>query len=334
MKKKKKKKKRIYLACHKKRALAFLIDFSFMIIMAYLCLLKIYPQPKLEYLTVRLSLIQHVIIEWKTIFILLVIPPLPTTLLLYYYSRTPGQFCMNLMTKSYLHRNHDITLKQAFIKIYSSYCFNILFIGIPNLLSILGRKKRSLNDKVAKTFVTQIKRPSKKTWIARVSSIFLLCWLIPINLILWKKIITNFKLKKLGIELFTKNAPSLLERKKQRGIVKKIRTPTQFRSFFQELRWSLIWQDMERHLHLLTPNSRLLVSLNLESYKTGLPYDIKFSHLEKTKRKGYYKLYYYRIDQDRNIKNLEFFYLTRNNKYWQLDHSKLFLNHFLGKTST
>ena len=90
-----------------------------------------------------------------------------------------------------------------------------------------------------------------------------------------------------------------------------------------------MWNDLERHMHLLTPSSQILVGLNLDLYKKSLPKDIIFSKVEKTWRKNYFKLYYYRKEENKQTKNLDFFYLTKIKNEWKLDQSPIFLNYFL-----
>ena len=325
------KKKLFNKASDKKRVASFLIDILLSFII--LCLLIYLLLEKDNYeTTLSLFLKKNTLIPWIYLFICLVIPVIPNTISIYLSSRTLGQILFNLKMRSLTNYRGQISFLQAFLKSIISYWSCLFFFSIPQLISLLINNKKSLSEKISQTLVLE-KFPSKreKNSAIRVFAIFILLLITPSYFLFWKKIITRSTITPKGVEIFYKSKSNILEIKKERGFTKKIRKPKDFMDFFQELRWSLIWKDLERHMHLLTPSSKLLVSLNLDLYKKSLPEDIKFSHIQKTDRKNHYKLYYNVVKPKKQKKDLEFFYLTKKNEHWQLDHSKLFLNYYLGK---
>lgn len=328
-------KKRIYQEATKgKQALAGIFDLCLSLFLFVFTLIEILSAKNLS-TRFDLLLQNNLIIPWSIILFSLLVGILPHTLSLFVFSKSFGQLTLGLKTYSMTHSRGKINLLSSALKALLSLVEGLLFSFVPHLLAVLSLKIHLPSDRLCHLRVIEkVKEKRKTSSFSRVASIFFLLWILPTHLIFIKKVYTNTKPKIAGWELFEKNKPSLIASKKQRNLKKRIRTPNNFKEFFQELRWSLIWKDYERHMHLLTEKSRLLVSLNLDLYKRSLPADIRFSHLEKTDRKNLFKLYYAALDKEKKNEHLEFFYLTKKNKLWQLDHTKLFLKYYLGPTGS
>ncbi len=266
-------------------------------------------------------------ISYLLILSFLVLFPLPLILFLIFLKKTPGQHLSGIWFIAWNEKKAH--LKEKVLHTYLSLYTFIFFFSIPNIFLFLTKKGGTLSEKILNSQHFQ-----KKDHISivhssfRVLAILLLCWLVPTNLVLWKKTFSNISFSSQGLVFFS-SKEDWIQEKKKRNLKKTIRKPYNFKDFFQELRWSLLWNDLERHIHLLTPSSQILVGLNLDLYKKSLPKDIIFSKTEKTWRKNYFKLYYYRKEKNKHSETLDFFYLTKIKNEWKLDQSPIFLNYFL-----
>lgn len=315
-----------HLAGPKKKSFSLLIDLFFASTVWSLFFF-FFPFKRLSQIVIPLLLAENFFLSYSSFLFFILVYPLPVVIFLVLFEKTPGNYTLSLGMRS--EKNKALSLSKKVLYSYQSFYSFLLFFGVPELFFFLFGKKRTLGETVFSVTTIQ-KKPNQSfqpSWL-RVFSIFLLLWALPTNLIFWKKISMSAQTSLTGFQFFKKEN-EWLEKKKTRNLKKKIRTPSAFRAFFEELRWSLIWQDMERHMHLLTPSSKLLVGLNLELYKRSLPHDIVFSHLEKTPRKNYFKLFYYRKDKGEKEKTPGFFYLTKKENHWKIDQSPLFLAHYL-----
>ncbi len=318
--------KKFYPASFKRKSFAVILDFFFTTIFWSLYFL-FFESEIISNFFLFFLIQERFLISYLLILSFLVLFPLPLILFLLFFRKTPGQHLSQIWFIAW--NEKKATLKEKMLHTYLSLYIFIFFFSIPNIVLFLTKKGGTLSEKILRFQQFQKKpHPSRVHSSFRVLAILLLCWLVPTNLVFWKKTFINLSFSSQGLVFFSSNKDWLQEKKK-RNLKKNIRKPSNFKDFFQELRWSLMWNDLERHMHLLTPSSQILVGLNLDLYKKSLPKDIIFSKVEKTWRKNYFKLYYYRKEENKQTKNLDFFYLTKIKNEWKLDQSPIFLNYFL-----
>lgn len=316
--------KNFYPASFEKKSFAAILDFFFTIFFWYIYLL-FFPIEKISTSFVFFLIQTRFLISYLLAASFFVLFPIPLILSLLLFKKTPGQYLSGISFLTWKRSG----LKEKILHTYLSLYTFIFFFSIPNIFLFLTKKRGTLSEKILNSQQSQKKISHSMRYSSfRILAILLLLWLIPTNLVFWKKTFHNTSLSSQGLVFFASEKDDWIQEKKKRNLKKSIRKPSNLKAFFQELRWSLIWNDLERHMHLLTPSSKLLVGLNFDLYKKSLPEDIVFSKIEKTWKKNYFKLYYYRKEKNKQTDNLDFFYVTKIKNEWKLDQTPIFLNYF------